>query len=135
MVARVAGDAIDADAFLPSMAEADFLKTLSKGGIEKAIRELGLAPRNTGKEMRAALIEHVGQGHYVLPAARFALQAAELSELHNRIEADRSPDHSHDVDADGVEGADSADGLDREVNDAEAGAFDESDEPDARAAA
>ena len=65
VVARVAGEAIDADRFLPSMADDDFLKTLSKGSIEKTIRELGLAPRNTGKEMRAALLQHVGQSRYV----------------------------------------------------------------------
>ena len=131
-VARVAGDAIGADAFLPSMAEDDFLKTLSKGGIEKAIRELGLAPRNTGKEMRAALIEHVGQGRYVLPAAHFALRAAELSELHDRIEADRSPDPIGEADESVDEGVDSADDLAGEVDDVDASG---SDEADVRAAA
>ena len=92
VVARVAGQAIDADRFLPSMADDDFLKTLSKGGIEKTIRELGLAPRNTGKEMRAALLQHVGQSRYVLPAALFKLQAAELTELQKQIAADQAPD-------------------------------------------
>ena len=131
-VARVAGDAIGADAFLPSMAEDDFLKTLSKGGIEKAIRELGLAPRNTGKEMRAALIEHVGQGRYVLPAAHFALRAAELSELHDRIEADCSPDPIGEADETVDQGVDSADDLAGEVDDVDASG---SDETDVRAAA
>ena len=131
-VARVAGDAIGADAFLPSMAEDDFLKTLSKGGIEKAIRELGLAPRNTGKEMRAALIEHVGQGRYVLPAAHFALRADELSELHDRTEADRSPDPIGEADESVDEGVDSADDPAGEVDDVDASG---SDEADVRAAA
>ena len=131
-VARVAGDAIGADAFLPSMAKDDFLKTLSKGGIENAIRELGLAPRNTGKEMRAALIEHVGQGRYVLPAAHFALRAAELSELHDRIEADRSPDPIGEADETVDQGVDSADDLAGEVDDVDASG---SDETDVRAAA
>ena len=84
-VARVAGDAIGADEFLSNMADDDFLKTLSKGGIENANRALGIQPRNTGKEMRAALIEHIGQGHYVLPAARFALQGDELTCLQERV--------------------------------------------------
>ena len=35
----------------------------------------------TGKATRAALIEQVGQGTYVLPAARFALTRAELDRL------------------------------------------------------
>ena len=77
-VARVAGDAIGADAFLATMAEDDFLKCLSKPGIERAAREAGVAviPK-TGKEIRAALIAHVGQATYVLPESRFALTAAE----------------------------------------------------------
>ena len=68
VVARVAGEAIGADRFLPSMADG-FLEMLSKGGIEKTVRELGLTPRNTGKEMRVALLQHIGQNRYVLPAA------------------------------------------------------------------
>ena len=91
VVARVAGEAIGADQYLPSMADDDFLKTLSKGGIEKTVRDLGIAPRNTGKEMRAALLQHVGQSRYVLPAALFKLQAAELIELQKQISADRAP--------------------------------------------
>ena len=101
MVARVAGDAIGADEYLPSMADDDFLKTLSKGGIERVNRELGIAPRNTGKEMRAALLQHVGQNRYVLPAARFALQAAELGELQGLINGDRGTSAG---DGDGVDG-------------------------------
>ena len=72
------------------MADEEFLKTLSKGGIENAVRGLGLAPRNTGKEMRAALLEHVGQDRYVLPEACFALQAAELLDLQKRIADDHA---------------------------------------------
>ena len=128
VVARIAGDAIGADAFLPSMAEDDFLKTLSKGGIEKAVRDLGLAPRNTGKEMRAALIEHVGQDRYVLPAAHFTLQAAELSELHDRLVADRSPEAVGATEETIAIGVDSTDGPDSEVDDVSAGAVDGSEE-------
>ena len=120
VVARVAGDVIGADAFLPNMADEEFLKTLSKGGIENAIRGLGLAPRNTGKEMRAALLEHVGQGRYVLPGACFALQAEELSELQKRIAQDRAPPVSDETLSDEEEGGD-GEGLDFEIDpDAEA---------------
>ena len=38
-----------------------------------------VAPRNTAKETRAALIAHIGTGTYVHPAARFALTEAELA--------------------------------------------------------
>ena len=115
VVARVAGDVIGADAFLPNMADEEFLKTLSKGGIENAIRGLGLAPRNTGKEMRAALLEHVGQGHYVLPGACFALQADELSELQKRIAQDRAPPVSNETLGDDEENGD-GEGLDLETD-------------------
>jgi ParB/RepB/Spo0J family partition protein len=80
-VARVAGDAIGADRFLPNMATEDFLKCLSKGAMERAASAERVLPRNTGKATRAALIEHVGQGTYVLPAARFTLTKAELEKL------------------------------------------------------
>lgn len=80
-VARVAGDAIGADRFLPNMATDDFLKCMSKGAMERAASAERVLPRNTGKATRAALIEQVGQGTYVLPAARFALTGAELAKL------------------------------------------------------
>jgi hypothetical protein len=85
-----------------------------------------LAPRNTGKEMRAALLEHVGQGRYVLPGACFALQAEELSELQKRIAQDRAPPVSDETLSDEEEGGD-GEGLDSEIDpDAEALGGDES---------
>ena len=99
VVARVAGDAIGADAFIANMAEDEFLKCLSKGGIEQANRALGIQPRNTGKEMRAALIQHVGQGTYVLPAACFGLMAEEVAQLQDRT-ADDAEDPAEPFDED-----------------------------------
>jgi ParB family chromosome partitioning protein len=83
--ARVAGDAIGADRYLANMATQDLLKTLSKAALERAASAERVLPRNTGKETRAALIEHVGQGTYVLPAARFALTEQEAAELRQRV--------------------------------------------------
>jgi ParB family chromosome partitioning protein len=83
--ARVAGDAIGADRYLANMATPDLLKTLSKAALERSASAERVAPRNTGKETRAALIAHVGQGTYVLPAARFALTKQEEAELRQRI--------------------------------------------------
>ena len=110
VVARVAGDAIGADAFIANMAEEEFLKTLSKGGIEAANRARGIQPRNTGKEMRAALIQHVGQGSYVLPAACFGLTTTELEQLQERT-ADDAPGSAElpdaeEADGDGLPGED-----------------------------
>ena len=75
----LAGHIVNADARLPAMADEDFLKTLSKPGITKVIKAEGLLPRNTGKEMRKALMEKVGQGVWVHPEARFGLDVAKLN--------------------------------------------------------
>lgn len=86
IVARIAGDAIGANEYLPNMATDDFLKCLSKTAMERAATALSVLPRQTGKATRAALIEHVGQATYILPAARFALSPADLA----RLEAETS---------------------------------------------
>lgn len=84
-VARVAGDATGADRFLPNMATDDFLKCLSKSAMERAASAENVLPRQTGKATREALIAHVGQGTYVLPAARFVLTADEVAKLQGRV--------------------------------------------------
>ena len=81
VVARIAGEAIGVDAFIANMAEDAFLGGLLKGGIEETNRAPGIQPSNAGKEMRAALVQHVGQGTYVLPAACFGLIADEVAAL------------------------------------------------------
>lgn len=82
IAARVAGEAIGADQHLASMAEDGFLKCLTKPGLARAATEAGVPVLpTTGKEMRAALIAHVGGGTYILPAARFALTPAEAEAL------------------------------------------------------
>ena len=86
VVARVAGDAIGANQYLPNMATDDFLKCLSKGAMERAATALNVLPRQTGKATRAALIEHVGEATYILPAARFTLSPADVA----RLEAETS---------------------------------------------
>lgn len=92
--ARVAGDAIGADRYLANMATQDLLKTLSKAALERVASAERVLPRNTGKETRAALIEHVGQGTYVLPAARFALTVQEQVDLRQRIAHEARCGHS-----------------------------------------
>jgi ParB family chromosome partitioning protein len=80
LVARIAGEAIGADQYLPNMADDEFLKTLSKAGIQRTAREAGVPVLpQTAKEIRAALLRHVGQGRFVLPQARFALTEAEVA--------------------------------------------------------
>ena len=128
VVARVAGDAIGADAFIANMAEDEFLKTLSKVGIEDANRALGIQPRNTGKEMRAALIQHVGQGSYVLPAACFGLTTAELEQLQERI-ADDAPGSAEPPDPEDADSEDLPGGDDDLPADGEDASLPEGSEP------
>ncbi len=111
-VARIAGVSIHADVYLPNMATDDFLTKLSKDGITAAVQEQGVLPRNTGKEMRAALKEHVGTGSYVHPAALFALSAADLTTLAERRAADATPDEDEPSTAPSEEAGDDRFDLD-----------------------
>ncbi|MEN3177460.1 ParB/RepB/Spo0J family partition protein [Gluconobacter sp. OJA] len=70
--AQLVGVLFGADQKMPSMAFEAFLKCYSKPGITKAVQAEGLAPQNTGKEMRAALMNHVGEGHWLPEVASFA---------------------------------------------------------------
>lgn len=79
LAARFAGDAIGADAHLPNMAKEEILSCLSKAGIERAAASLGVPPKPRAKDTRAALIEQVGEGTFVLPEASFAPKQDELS--------------------------------------------------------
>jgi ParB family chromosome partitioning protein len=82
-IAMIAGIALDADRHLPTMATEDFLSCLSKDGIANAARGVGIQPRNTGKEMRAALITQASGTTYVLPEARFGLNKDAIDNLAN----------------------------------------------------
>jgi ParB family chromosome partitioning protein len=81
LLARVAGDAIGADAFLPNMATEELLSCLTKKALEGAASAEQIAPRPRAKDTRAAVIERFAGGTYVLPAARFALTPEELADL------------------------------------------------------
>ena len=84
MNARYAGAAIGADALLPNMATGDFLKCLSRQAMERTASANGVAPRNTGKETRAAMVAHCGSGTFVHPAALFPPTAEELRSRRHR---------------------------------------------------
>jgi ParB family chromosome partitioning protein len=93
LLARIAGDAIHADAYLPNMATEELLSCLTKKAVEAAASAENVAPRPRAKDTRAALIERYAGGTYVLPTARFAVTAAEAEDL-----ADAEFDE-HDADA------------------------------------
>ncbi len=71
IVARIAGDAIGADAFLPNMATEDFLSCLSRTELEAVCKDTPILPRQKVKETRAALVKHFGDSRFAHPAALF----------------------------------------------------------------
>jgi len=78
MAARHAGAAIGADRFLPNMATSDFLSCLSKQAMERTASANGVAPRNTGKETRAAMIAQCRGQTFIHPGALFPPSPKEL---------------------------------------------------------
>ncbi|HAU77264.1 MAG TPA: plasmid partitioning protein [Agrobacterium sp.] len=78
MVARIAGEAIGADEFLPNMGSEDFLLCLSRQALEASCAEASVQPRQKVRETRAALLEHFATEHFVHPSGRFAPTADEL---------------------------------------------------------
>src|SRR5690606_7477079 len=72
VVARVAGDVIGADGFLPNMGTEDFLSCLSRSALEAACKDTSVLPRQRVKDTRAALIEHFKEGSFVHALALFA---------------------------------------------------------------
>jgi len=89
LVARIAGDALGADAHIGHMATEDFLGCLSKAGIEKVGSSLRVLPRPRAKDTRAEVIKQASGTTYVHPAALFALTEAEIT-LHAETPRDYS---------------------------------------------
>jgi ParB family chromosome partitioning protein len=84
IVARIAGDSIDARLFLPNMATEEFLSCLSKAAVEKAAAAEGVKIGSRGKDTRANLIERFKDGTYVHPSALFAPTPEEIADAtHN----------------------------------------------------
>ena len=99
LVARIAGDALGADAHIGNMATEDFLGCLSKAG--KVGSSLSVLPRPRAKDTRAEVIKQASGATYVHPAALFALTEAEIA-LH--AEAPREYPWSNDTSEDDREG-------------------------------
>lgn len=76
-VARVAGVAVDADAYLPTTATEGFLSNLSKAAIERTASANGVPPRDTGKATRAAIVERMKGTTFLHPLVRFGFTEEE----------------------------------------------------------
>jgi len=83
-VARIAGDAIGASQFLPTMASEEFLSCLSKTAIERVAAAEEVRVEARGKDTRAQLVSRFKDSTYVYPAALFKLTDADLAEAARR---------------------------------------------------
>src|SRR5208283_1409707 len=81
LAARIAGEAIGADADMPHMGTEEFLACLSRGALETEASRHRVLPRGRVKDTRAALVEQVRETRLVLPAAQFALTEQESSDF------------------------------------------------------
>lgn len=79
IVARLAGDAVGADGFLPTMGTEEFLSCLSRQALERSCKDTSVVPRARVKDTRAALVEHFREARFVHPTALFAPTAAEVA--------------------------------------------------------
>ena len=79
IVARLAGDAIGADGFLPTMGTDEFLSCLSRQALERSCKDTPVLPRARVKDTRAALVEHFKEARFVHSSAVFAPVAAEVA--------------------------------------------------------
>jgi ParB family chromosome partitioning protein len=101
IVARVAGETIGADEFLPNMGSEDFLSCLPRLALEASCKGTPVLPRQRVKDTRAALVEHFKEGRFVHPAALFAPDASKLSEwLSSNTTAADDADEANEESAD-----------------------------------
>jgi ParB-like chromosome segregation protein Spo0J len=108
VVARVAGDVIGADNFLPNMGTDEFLSCLSRPALEASCNDTSVLPRQKVKDTRAALVEHFREGRFVHPAALFAPAPEKLAswlkknEVTEQSEDDGAPEHQDELDGDAI---------------------------------
>src|SRR5271157_261978 len=112
LAARIAGDAIGADADLPHMGTEEFLSCLSRAALEAEAGRHRVLPRGRVKDIRAALIEQVREAGLVLPAAQFALTergSADFAKKGSRYpygdDSDEDPGADNEAGGDGGETA------------------------------
>jgi ParB family chromosome partitioning protein len=96
--ARIAGDAIGADAHLGNMATEEFLSCLSKTAIERVGSSLNVVPRQRVKDTRAAVVAEAAGSTFIHPAALFALSQAEIDH-HSEAPRDYPWAYQHTDDA------------------------------------
>jgi ParB family transcriptional regulator, chromosome partitioning protein len=77
--ARIAGQAIGADCFLPNMGTDEFLSCLSRAAIEGAAKAASVPVQQKVKDTRAALVKRFADIEFVHPSALFGLKPDEVT--------------------------------------------------------
>jgi ParB family transcriptional regulator, chromosome partitioning protein len=77
--ARIAGEAIGASLYLPTMATDEFLSCLSRQALEKAATTEGVRAEVRVRDTRARFIERFTDTRYLYPGALFQVTAEELA--------------------------------------------------------
>jgi ParB family transcriptional regulator, chromosome partitioning protein len=77
--ARIAGQAIAADSFLPNMGTDEFLSCLSRSAMEGTAKLASVPVLQKVKDTRAALVKRLADTEFVHPSALFALRPEELA--------------------------------------------------------
>lgn len=105
-VALLAGIAADAADQLPSMATEEFLACLSKTALEKAASAARVAPRNTARDTRAAMVRELAGTRWLHPRATFDAAEAATAAATAAEPAPEDDGGEEDFGADEEEGAD-----------------------------
>ncbi|MFC5384685.1 ParB N-terminal domain-containing protein [Aquamicrobium segne] len=92
VIARVAGNVIGADNYLPNMGTDEFLSCLSRPALEASCKDTSVLPRQRVKDTRAALVEHFRQERFVHQAALFAPDPEKLSAWLRKNEVSEEPE-------------------------------------------
>ena len=111
IVARVAGDTIGANVFLPNMGTEDFLSCLSRQALEAACTGTPVLPRARVKDTRAALVDHFKEERFVHASALFAPDETQLADW---LASNATEDEDDEPDS-VIEGGDTSDEPDDEV--------------------
>jgi hypothetical protein len=77
--ARIAGEAIGASLYLPTMATDEFLSCLSRQALEKAATTEGVRAEVRVRDTRARFIERFTDTRYVYPGALFQVTPEEIA--------------------------------------------------------
>ncbi len=130
LAARIAGQAIGADSFLPNMGTDEFLSCLSRSAMEGTAKLASVPVQQKVKDTRSALVKRFSDTEFVHPSALFALRPDELAGWIGSKEQSWS---SHDEgESDVTEETSSSDGLEAPVeqpsDEADAGNADDEDD-------